>query len=227
MAFLFQPFVQLSAVLCKDANLVFVLRLRLGPLPLHVAFLIFVAPFFWLEFYLCCLSRIVHFFLSLSSSFSHFKNKKTCRKRVVQNGELSKCTEILEVHRNSALLTVFQCTTCTEILITVHFGALVHRTSALRCTNAPSPVQCTVKRLGMAVLDMPFRQSKIPSFCTVRTKNQVNGSQKKQYSLVTVHLEKTFSCVTTSKQYPARRILQQAFVSVFAMLDNGKSAFSC
>ena len=42
----------------------------------------------------------------------------------------------------------------------------VHRNTR----SAPSPVQCTVKRLGMAVLDMPFRQSKIPSFCTVTKK---------------------------------------------------------
>ena len=51
-------------MLYKDANLVLVLCLRFHLLPLHVAFLFFVALSSSLEFYLCCLSRIVHFFLS-------------------------------------------------------------------------------------------------------------------------------------------------------------------
>ena len=87
--------------------------------------------------------------------------------------------------------------------MTVHFGAPVHRKSALWCTSAPK--KCTVLLPGMAALDMPFRQSKIHSFCTVRKK--LGKWLIEKYSLVIVHLEKTFSCVTTSKQYPTRRIL--------------------
>ena len=87
--------------------------------------------------------------------------------------------------------------------MTVHFGAPVHRKRALWCTSTPK--KCTVLLPGMAALDMPFRQSKIHSFCTVRKK--LGKWLIEKYSLVIVHLEKTFSCVTTSKQYPARSIL--------------------
>ena len=72
----------------------------------------------------------------------------------------------------------------------------MHRKNALGAQK-----KCTVLHLGMAALDMPFRQSKIHSFCTVRKKLGIGLMEK--YSLLIVHLEKAFSCVTMSKQYPA------------------------
>ena len=82
--------------------------------------------------------------------------------------------------------SILKCTRCTCYSYLVHSVHWNTNNIALRCLNAPSPVhcECTVLLFGMAVLDMPLRQSKKHSFCTVLVQ---------KYFLVIVHLEKTFS----------------------------------